>query len=262
MTDHTTTPLTITPQAMKDASKALRALVREATGQDIAHSTVLNTLTRGLGLGPHFSGMLHHLATVAAALPAPAVAPAGTTAPTGQATGSFLFLIIPRDRAEDIEDLETSIGLGVVAQPRGGWSMEDAYPLCGYEDDLVVRLSSARSVEGLLGDGPVPSDKALIEAICAVDDLAFLLPYLERRDALAFLAPAVANDRLLSVDFRYTGTGQICTASVEESLWKAGMDAGVDGPTLLRAVGGECEIASDAFEVLDVRSDFGTLWNG
>lgn len=255
-----TTPLAITPQAMKDATKALRALVRESTGQDIAHSTMLNALTRGLGLGPHFSGMLHGLAHPTVATPQDAPTSAADRAPSPEALGSVVLVVLPTDRAETLAELRAEITQAFAAQDRGSWSLDDSYPLDGYEDDLVVWLSSPRRPEHLFGDGPVPKDKDLLAALAPSGDLSFLAPYLARHDALAILAPNLADGPSLSVDFRYKNTGQICTASVQEALWKAGVDADMCRITLLRAIGYDCEIADEAIEVIDARSDFGVLW--
>jgi hypothetical protein len=241
MTD--TLALAITPEAMKAASRALRALIREKTGQDIAHSSVLNTLTNGLGLGPNFGAML------AANKPAPVKPHEGTT----------VLLAFDLTEAEmgsrpELQDVLYGIVQDLTQHPAwgAGWVVHDHY-MNGASNTAAVWISRK-------GLAALPSAQGFLDTF---DDgaLALLAPLAARKGALACAFHSGGDVRQLSVDFQYRSTGQICTAYVQENVWKAVHDLGLDEADALYVVGYDVDIADETFEVLDTRIDFGTLWN-
>lgn len=245
----TDTQLTITPDAMKAASKALRALVRAKTGQDIAHSSVLNVLAKGLGLGDNFGAML------AAHTPAPPRPHDATTVLL-----AFDLTEAEINPAHDSDDALTRLLVPLLG-PDGytlghGWLATDRYAVDG---GTTVCIWATKT--GLLA---LPQGALTAEILATFDGGALqgLSAFLGRKGAIACAFHSGGDVRELSVDFRYRSTGQICTASVQENVWKAAHDAGLDLDDALRIVGFDCEIADESIEVLDTRVDFGTIWNG
>lgn len=241
--------LTITPDAMKAASKALRALVREKTGQDIAHSSVLNVLAHSMGLGQNFGAMMK------AHTPAPPRPHDGTTVLV-----AFELTEAEIAAANDSDDALATLIAPLVGQDGhtlgNGWFAYDRYAVDGGTTACVWA-----SRAGLLA---LPQGALTAETLATFDGGALqgLSAFLGRKDAIACAFHSGGEVRELSVDFRYRSTGQICTASVQENVWKAANDAKLDLADVLRIIGYDCDIADQAIEVLDTRVDFGTIWNG
>jgi hypothetical protein len=236
--------LTITPQDMKNASKTLGALIRQETGQNIAHSSILNALTKGLGLGANFGSMLRN----------------NRPAPVRPHDSTTVLLAFPLTEAEmgsqpELQDALEGIVRGLTQDPAWNkdWIVHEAY--------MIDASETASIWVSRKGTTALPTAQGFLDAF---DNgaLALLAPLAARKGALACAFHSGGDVRELSVDFRYCNTGQICTASVQENVWQAVHTMGIDLDLALPLVGYDCDIADEAIDVLDTRVDFGTIWNG
>lgn len=219
------TTLTITPESLKSAAKAIRALVRERTGQDIPHSSALNALVAGLGLAKNHGALMASLAQEA-----PAAAPVPTTA-------GIQAVLVPKTplphnwTVPSLSDPDWTIDImGSDAHTHGLW------------------LSRKNTTPPADGTNPA---HVLHNLRAHADIFQKLMAHMPQGTYLA----ATNKTHRYAVDFIYTSTHQLCTALVNATLWDTLIKQGCPKERALFALAEEIEMADESTAVLDVRAE-------
>lgn len=213
------TTIAITTQSLKDATKAIRALVRERTGQDIAHASVLNTLVAGLGLGRNHGAFMAALPHHQAAAHVVFDTPPTTTAIVHAPEGSSMIPITP-------------------AMIANGWKQEDTFDDFG----AVVTVFTHTVPAGVTNS-----------TFCGWAHDSSCQAYMAQQPKGTEVITATEDDKQYAVDFVYTCTDHLCTAIVSARLWDAATLTSLTEEEALFALAMEIEMANESIKVLDVQ---------
>lgn len=190
----------LTPDQIKSIAAEMRSVEKERLGSQLPNTTALNAITRALGLGPDFR-------TYKATIEAQEVA----AADPDRITSSNLLIAFPADFDEEeiIEERLKHEFLGIIVEAgfQGeitdgahgfsvirAWSEGHAHYMTHLEwlqTYLLDRISGAQEDEEL-------------------PDVAGSMIWQEKQ-----------GDRDLTANFMYMETGQVASASLNESAWRA-----------------------------------------
>jgi len=213
--------MTPTPDQLKTAAREIRDLEEARLGGKLANTTVLNALTRALGLGQSFSAY--------------AALTRAQTVPDTPIT-VFANLVVRNDMAEtrDLQD----IGLDDIAIATLAKTYEVEFIPSAHGFEVISIWRTAK-----LG---TPDD--LKEAITA--EIAPLKADLEKAvdedlaEGPVRLLVGTAND-VVHVNFRHHDNDQVCTANVPRDAWAHRTAAGLSDEQALLLLAQDIEISPD-----------------
>lgn len=206
-----------TPNQIKSAAKAIQDLEKSRLGTTLAKTSILNAITRSLGLGATFSEF-------ASARPAP----------SEETTVSAQIFVPNTDH-----DSHTLPHLGLddmmIADLSDKYSVDFAPAANGFEAIHVFRsgkVAQSDSMRARLAVDIQPLIKALKEAV-AEEEIEGPVRYLVH-----------SYDDPLHVNFRYLDNDQVCTANIPRSAWGGRSTLGLSDEAVLLLFAGDIEISS------------------
>lgn len=211
--------MTVTPEQIKTAARELRALEQDRLGDSLAHTSVLNTLTRALGLGASFSAYTNARKDDArpdAPIPVEAT----------------IFVANPHEDTHTLPD----IGLDdrLIADLSEHHAVEFHPAAHGFEM-LTVSRTARKGAPQALRQEITEVVAPLVRDIGKAGEEG-LVPAPVRHYVSA------TRDRLF-VNFRYHDNDQVCTAKVPRAAWMGRAVLGLRDEAVLLVMAEEIEIA-------------------
>jgi len=187
----------ITPDLLKRAAKRIRGLEQDRLGASLPHSTVLNALAQGLGLGPSFGAWK-------ATVPDPAA-----TARTGH-------FVIAFPAQNNVDVIDTGLDLSAMrrAVPEfDGYTVEK--PAHGYQQLSCTFQVDIPAAPAALFARARPALERLLAVLATLEDDICIEGWPE----LLFLPATEGPDATLGANFRYHDNDQVCTADIDRNAW-------------------------------------------
>lgn len=233
----------LTPDQIKAIAREIRDLEAARLGAKLPNTTVLNAVTRSLGLGPDFRTFSAGQAMLQA------TAPSGSPVPRQPTTTSSHIVIVFVNEADGSSICSPSVEQDLIKllQIKGHWDCEGIYP--GAHGFSVLYLWSINPT--LTPDMVSQLRDEILVTLAEMAEAGKLPPV---KASTIWQSPDGEPDLL--VDFRYKENRQVCTGSISKSYWDARAALDLTDEEAFLLFYGDIEIEADygstEIDILDV----------